>query len=312
VIRLGAFEKKEFKDGYQVTLHSLPLPKLNLTIIYFPKGPMPNEPMLSALKSLGKKINAVFVRLEPHVGAPVKDGKNQEEKFREIKKFLLKNGCRPGRPLFTPYTFRIDLTRSEEELLSKMKEKTRYNLRLAQKHGVEVVEDSSQKAFEIYLKLLMETTRRQKFYAHSPNYHRQLWKTLHPAGMARLFLAKYKKKVLVAWILFVFKDTLYYPYGASSREERQVMPAYAMMWEAIKFGKKMGLLTFDLWGNLGPNPNPKDPWFGFHRFKAGFGPDLIEFIGTYDLVVNPPLYPFVRLGENLRWQFLKLKTRFPF
>lgn len=308
VIRLGAYAKKKLQAAYQVSIHPLPIPKTNLRIIYFPKGPMPDKRMLRALKKLGQKEGAVFARLEPNVGSVIK--KPGTTKFTAIKTFLATNGCQPGRPLFTRYTLRINLKQSEEELLSKMKEKTRYNLRLAQKNDVQVVEDNSPEAFASYLKLTAETTKRQKFYSHSLDYHRKMWSVLHPAGIAHLLLAKYKGQVLTAWILFTFKKTLYYPYGASSREYREVMPAYAMMWEAIKFGQKQGLATFDLWGSLGPEPDPNDPWFGFHRFKMGFGPQIVEFVGTYDLVVNNQLYPWVRRAEDLRWKFLKLKTKF--
>lgn len=313
VIRLGAFEKRKLKSAYQVTVHPLPLPKTDLKVIYFPKGPMPDKLMLAALKRLGRKEGAVFVRLEPNIGSQAKQSPgSKSQKFEAIRNFLYQNGCRPGRPLFTHYTFWFDLGKSEEELLAGMKEKTRYNLRLAQKKDVEVVEDNSPEAFEVYLKLMAETTKRQKFYAHSLDYHRRMWSVLKPAGIAHLLLARYQQEVLAAWVLFNFKKTLYYPYGASSRAHRKVMPAYVLMWEAIKLGQKLGCATFDLWGSLGPNPSRSDPWFGFHRFKAGFGPELVEFVGTYDLVINPQLYPLVRLGESLRWLALKLKTRLPF
>jgi lipid II:glycine glycyltransferase (peptidoglycan interpeptide bridge formation enzyme) len=308
VIRLGVFEKKELKSGYQLFIHSLPVPNLDLKIIYFPKGPEPNKKMFSALKDLAEREKAVFVRLEPNLGVPLEKAKTA---FEKIKKFLAENNCQPGRPLFTRYTFRIDLTKSDQELLSAMKEKTRYNLRLAQKNQVEAVQDSSSQAFEIYLRLMKATIKRQGFYAHTPEYHRQMWQTLQASGLARLLLAKYKNKALVAWILLVFKDSLYYPYGASSRQERQVMPAYAMMWGAIKLGQKLGCRTFDLWGSLGPQPDPKDPWFGWNRFKSGFGPEMIEFLGTYDLVVNSRLYPIIRLAEDWRWKFLRLKSKLP-
>ncbi|HUW21258.1 MAG TPA: peptidoglycan bridge formation glycyltransferase FemA/FemB family protein [Candidatus Bathyarchaeia archaeon] len=309
VVRLGAFEEKKIKNAYQLTIHPLPIPQLNLNVIYFPKGPMPDGTMLSSLKSLGEKQKAIFIRLEPNVGSPVREiPGNAEKKYQPIKDFLTAHGCRPGRPLFTRYTFKIDLEQTEEKLLDAMKEKTRYNIRLAQKKGVEIIEDNSPAAFETYLKLMNETTQRQKFYAHSSEYHRKMWKILNPAGIARLFLAKYQKKVLVAWVLFVFNNVLYYPYGASSREHQEVMPAYTMMWEAIRFGKRNGCKSFDLWGSLGPSPDPKDPWFGWHRFKTGFGGQIVEFLGTYDLVINPQLYYLARLAENLRWKLLRLKS----
>ena len=219
-------------------------------------------------------------------------------------------------PLFTKYTFQLDLTKSEEELLKNMHPKTRYNIRVAQKHDVITEEDNSGKAFEEYLRLTNETTKRQGFYAHDENYHRLMWQTLkilNPDKLtAHLLLAKFRPPnsdvrplVLAAWVLFVFGDTLYYPYGASSSEHRETMASNLMMWEAIKFGKKLGLKTFDMWGSLGPNPDKNDKWYGFHRFKEGYGPKLVEFVGSYDLVINPFLYELYKIADKLRWLLLR-------
>jgi lipid II:glycine glycyltransferase (peptidoglycan interpeptide bridge formation enzyme) len=124
---------------------------------------------------------------------------------------------------------------------------------------------------------------------------------------AHLFTAEYEKKILTTWILFVFHDTLYYPYGASSSENRNVMASNLIMWEAIQFGKKIGLKKFDMWGALGPNPDPHDPWMGFHKFKEGYGATLTEFVGSYDLLINPSLYKIYKLADKLRWVYLRLK-----
>lgn len=301
VLRLGVFDGKKLLSGYQVTVH--PIPKTNYSVIYLPKGPLPDKLMLETLTKFGKQENAIFAKIEPAV--------QKASGYEDIDRFLLENNCRHGKTLYTQHTFWLDLTKSEEELLSEMKEKTRYNLKLAQKRGVEVVEDNSPAAFEQHLKLLFETTRRQGFYAHTINYHRKMWETLQPAGIAHLLIAKHEGKPLATWVLFNFNKVLYYPYGGSSRELKELMPSYAMMWEAIKFGKKIGCQTFDLWGSLGPNPNPLDPWFGFHRFKLGFNPQLVEFIGTYDLVLNRPLYLAYNFADKFRWMFLKLKAKLP-
>jgi lipid II:glycine glycyltransferase (peptidoglycan interpeptide bridge formation enzyme) len=294
IIRLGVFEDKKIKNAYQLTVHSLP--KINYNILYFPKGPMPNKNMLQTLEKLGRKEKAIFIKIEPNV-----------RENPDIQKFLLENNCRKGKSLFTPYSFQLDLRASEEQLLANMKPKTRYNIRVAQKHGVEIIEDNSAKAFEEYLRLTAETTRRQKFYAHSAEYHRQMWEVMSKSKIAHLFLAKYQNQVLATYIFFVFNKFLYYPYGASTRKHRQVMPTYALFWEAIKFGQKMGCQFFDMWGSPGPNPSPHDPWYGFHQFKEGFGGELVKFTGTYDLVINPPFYKLFNLANNLRWKFLKLK-----
>jgi len=137
-----------------------------------------------------------------------------------------------------------------------------------------------------------------------------MWQTLFPTGISHLLTATLKEKTLVCWIVFTFNKTLYYPYGASSRQYKNLMASNLMMWETIKLGKKMNCQTFDLWGSLGPNPDPKDPWYGFHRFKEGYNPKLVEFIGTFDLVLNQPIYKLYCLADNLRWKFLKIKSGF--
>ncbi len=130
---------------------------------------------------------------------------------------------------------------------------------------------------------------------------------MNQAGIAYLFKAEYQKEILATWILFKFKNTLYYPYGASSRKHRNVMASNLLMWKAILFGKKTGCQEFDLWGTPGPNPKKTDSWYGFHRFKAGYNPKIIELAGTYDLVLNRPLYHLYQIANKLRWQWLKLK-----
>lgn len=300
LVRLGAFQKRSMVASYQLTFH--PIPKTSYTIGYFPKGPMPDKSMLSALFDLGKKKKAIFIKLEPNVakekGQPVLD---------ELRKAF---DLRASRAVFTPHTFHIDLTKSAEELLAQMKSKTRYNLRLAKRRGVTVQEDNGTKAFETYLRLTHETASRQGFYAHDEDYHRKMWEILHDAGIARLLTATLNDEILVTWILFIFQNILYYPYGASSVKHRNLMASNLIMWEAVRFGKNLGCTQFDLWGSLGPNPETKDPWYGFHRFKEGYGGTLVEFVGTYDLVVNPQLYPLVTTAEDLRWIVLRAKAKF--
>lgn len=296
VIRLGVFEKDTLIKGFQLTIH--PLPYTNYTIGYLPKCEAPSKSVFKALYRIGQEENSIFIKMEPNVLAP-----NQE-----LHQLLLENGCCPGRPLFTKYTFWLDLKKSEKEILNSMKTKTRYNIRLSQKKGVQVVKNNSKETFEIYLKLLWETTQRQKFYAHTQEYHQKMWETLAGTNMYHLFLAKYKGKSLAVYVFFTFKDFLYYPYGGSTREHRETMSPYALFWEAIKFGKKIGCKTFDMWGTPGPKPSQNDPWFGFHRFKQGFGPKLVEFIGTYDLVINKRVYPFFTALNDFRWKLLNLKS----
>lgn len=303
VERIGFFQAGKLEKAIQVTFH--PLPIMGKTVGYFPKGDMPDEEQISALNQLAEQHNALFIKMEPNIAQKV----DIPSAHKQIADFLEKQGAVLGRPLFTKYTFQLDLTPTEDTLFNNLKSKTRYNVNLAFKKGVKIVEDSSQAGLEKYLEIQAETTKRQGFYAHSDDYFRQMWQILQPTGMMKIFHALYEQQVLTSWIMFVFNNTLYYPYGASRSEHRDVMASNLMMWEMIRYGKSVGCTLFDMWGSLGPKPNPKDPWFGFHRFKSGYGGDLVEFVGTYDLVQDTTLYKLFRVAENARWKFLRLKAR---
>lgn len=297
VIRLGEFEKEKLIRSYQLTIHSIP--KTHFTVGYFPKGPKPDRAMIASLVDIGKRYNCIFIRLEPNTTKEVMSAK-------EIQKLSPRIAI-PKKGFFTKFSFVLDITPSEEELLKHMKEKTRYNIRLATRKGVLVKEETSEKAFDDYLRLTFETTKRQKFFAHNEQYHKTMWKYLRESGIAHLFTAIYEKKTLVTWIIFLFNNVLYYPYGASSSEHREVMASNLMMWEVIKWGKEHGATSFDMWGALPPNANPKDPQMGFHRFKEGYGGVLTEFSGTADIKIHPLLYQFYLWADKLRWILLRLK-----
>lgn len=279
-----------------ITTHKIPLTSYKIGI--FEKGPRPTAQMTKELKKLGTKNNLIFIKLEPNF-AKASLGTAQLESWGLVR----------GKTLFTPTTFVIDLTKSEEELLKNFTSKTRYNIRLAQKHGVGVVEDNSDKAFEKYLKLTFDTAKRQGFYAHTPRYHKLMWRYLNQQPttnnlqpIAHLLTATYNNEIITTWILFAHDGVLYYPYGASSDKYRNVMANNLMMWEAIKLGKKLGCTSFDLWG--------REEGKGFTRFKEGYNPKVVEFLGSWDLVINKPLYYVYRCAEYIRWLILRLKTYF--
>ncbi|OGM05848.1 hypothetical protein A2125_02535 [Candidatus Woesebacteria bacterium GWB1_43_5] len=279
-----------------LTLHRLPFTSHKIGM--FIKGPEPSKEMLDWLKAEGKKLNVIFIKLEPN--QPSSDPGSE-------LKLLESSGSVRGKTLFTPTTFWIDLTKSEEELLASFHPKTRYNIRHAQKKGVEVLEDNSDKAFERYLSLMKETVIRDKFFAHNEKYHRLMWEILHKSlilnhksPIAHLLVAEYNHEIITAWILFECEGFLYYPYGASTHKYKNVMANNLMMWEAIRFGKRLGCHTFDLWG--------REPGKGFTRFKEGYNPLVIEFLGTWDLVINKKIYRAYRIAEKIRWITLRLQA----
>jgi lipid II:glycine glycyltransferase (peptidoglycan interpeptide bridge formation enzyme) len=287
-----------------ITLHKIPL--TNYKIGVFEKGPMPTSEMIKTLIDLGQKKNLIFIKIEPNY--VIKKGNISCADENKVINILKKNGAVRGRRLFTPTTFWINLTPSEESILKGFSSKTRYNIRLAQRKGVSVKEDNSDKAFERYLQLTKETSERQGFYAHTERYHRLMWKHLYKKPLANgqqpiahLLTATYKGEIITTWILFAWKDFLYYPYGASTERHKEVMANNLMMWEAIRFGKKLGLTTFDLWG--------REEGKGFTKFKEGYNPQVVEFLGSWDLIINKPVYHVYRIAENLRWKLLRLKAK---
>ena len=301
VLRYGLYDDNKLKVAFQITIHHIPF--TNFNVGYLPKGLEPDDQLAKALKKIGQEHNCAFIKIEPNV---ILGSEAIPESDSGQARMTVPKSLHPSlKPLFTKYNFVLDLTKSEEELLKNMHPKTRYNIRVAEKHGVKVEERTDDEAFKIYLKLYFETTRRQGYHGHNENYHRKVWETLKNAGMVRILLATYHQPAppaergeppttnhlpLTAWMLFNFQDTLYYPYGGSSKSHPEVMANNLVCWEAIKLGKKMGLKRFDMWGALGSDANPKDSWFGFHNFKKGYGGQLVEYIGTYDLVLNWPIY----------------------
>lgn len=290
VLRVGQYEQSTLINGYQITLH--PLPKLPYVIGYIPKSAIVTTQLVDFLKAYGKKHKVIFFQIEPN------------STIQESEHLPL---LPSHHPLFTKYTFSLDIAQTPEKMLKHMQSKTRYNIKVAKKHGVEIKEDNSKEAFNEYLRLSQETTQRQGFYAHTQEYHKKMWATLNPKGLATLWTATYQQQVLAAWIIFKWKDTIYYPYGASSRVNRNVMAPTLLLWEIAQWGHTHGYKYFDLWGALGPNPDEHDPWYGFHKFKQGFNPQLIEFIGSYDIVCNPFLYKLYCLADTLRWKIISKK-----
>ncbi len=286
VLRYGLYEKGKLKTAFQLTLHKIPL--LGKNVGYLPKGPFPDADLAKALIKIGKDYNCAFIKIEPNF-----------EKADSVQLSVNSAFKNSPKPLFTKYNFVLDLTKTEEELLKQMHQKTRYNIRVAQKHGVVIKETTEDKDFNTYLKLYFETTQRQGYHGHNENYHRKIWDTLKETGMARLLIAYFGKEPLTAWMLLNFNNTLYYPYGGSSKAHPEVMANNLIAWEAIKLGKKLNLKQFDMWGALGPNADPKDPWYGFHKFKMGYGGKLAEYIGTYDLVLDWPVYILFTIIDKL-------------
>lgn len=281
-------------DGYLISLHKIPL--TNYKIGYLPRSVFPNKDSLSFLLKYGQENKIIFFKIEPYV-----------EKFTLPP---IPYTLRPSpHPLFPSWTQVLELNKTEEELLKSFHSKTRYNIRLAERKSVVVKEMSNNEGFETFIKLYFETTKRQKYFGHNYRYHKVVWENFKNK-IAHILVAYYNNVPLAAYELWYLNGIIYYVYGGTSEHFRNLMPSNLLMWEAIKLGKKLGAEKFDMWGSLGPNYDPKDPWAGFTKFKEGYGTKFVEFAGSYDLIINPLLYKMYNLIYTLRDTYLKLKAHF--
>lgn len=305
VYRLGVFDNQKMVSGYTISFHDIP--KLNYSIGTLLRGPAIDSDMIKNVQKIAQDENAIFVKFEPDVVSKIYDQNLNVDKDIPVDTNFPSLVVSP-KVAFYPHSFIVDLTKTETDLLASMSTKTRYNIKLANRHNVTVSRETHDNGFEIYLKLLMHTTKRQGFYLHTEDYHRSLWQKLKDTGLVDIFIASHENEVLAAFMLFKKGDRLFYPYGASVDKKREVMAPNLLMWEAIKYGQSLGLKSFDTWGCLGPKAQEGEQGFGFHKFKQGYGGTLVQFVGTYDLVINPSLYKIYNVVDKYRWIFLRAKA----
>lgn len=297
VERLGLFREDLLQSVFQMTLH--PLPFGIGSIGYLPRSVVPNQEVVNFLTAYAQKNNLVFIKLEPYEEHHLSQGKIEQL----AKDFPL---LRSHHPLFPDWTQILDLNKKEDELLKNLKSKTRYNIRLAQKKGVTVKEESNKKGFEIFTRLYFETCRRQNYFGHNLSYHKTIWENLR-SKIAHIYIAYYNDTPLAAYELFLFHDRAYYVYGGTSLAYKQVMASNLLMWEAIQFAQRKGCKLFDMWGSLPPDYPQHHPWAGFTRFKEGYGTQFTRLTGSYDLVVQPQKYVLYSVLFRLRENYLRLK-----
>ncbi len=255
-------------------------------VMYVPKGPALDYDdgellgvVLGRLEELAREKGAIFIKIDPDVTADRTD----------IVHALLHRGWMASREQIQfRNTLLIDLRRDEQELLMAMKSKTRYNIRLARRRGVEVhlgsVED-----LRLFYEMYTTTSERDEFIIRPFSYYADAWGIFVGRGLAQLFLARYQGETLAGLMLFHFGDRAWYMYGASTDRHRSLMPNQLLQWEAIRWAKERGYAFYDMWG--APDLlDEKDPMWGVYRFKAGFGGEFTAHLGAYDFPASRGLY----------------------
>jgi len=185
-----------------------------------------------------------------------------------------------------------------------MKQKTRYNIRLAEKKSITVRQAVKNELPQLY-KIYAETSIRDNFVIRPEEYYLHVWNTFRDAGMAFPLAAEFEHEIIAGLILFIFGKRAWYLYGMSSEQHREKMPNYLLQWEAIRFAKRKGCLTYDLWG--APDKfDESDNMQGVYRFKEGLGGTTTRFIGAWDYTDRPNLY---NLYSNLLPRILTVMRR---
>lgn len=225
-----------------------------------------------------------------------------------LKKPLVK----PVMDIQPPDTVIVDLRPGLDGILSAMKKKTRYNIRLFQKKGLAVTEGSIAELPEWY-ELYKETARRDKIAVHEFGYYKSLFDLAFTYGagapVVKLLLVRHEGRLVAGNVLLVHGKQGVYLYGASSNDHRPLMSTYGLQWHAIELCKSLGAETYDLFG-VPPRDDPAHPMHGLYRFKVGFGGTLVHRQGSWDLPFKPLMYHLYFAAERVRfWYFKKFKKR---
>ena len=286
------------QTGAQILFKKFPL---GLRLAYIPKGPVGEftDAFFSKAIAFCRQERAFVLYVEPdswdnEIGGNLRVLKNAGF-------FQSTMSIQPRR------TVVISLLGSEEDWLSRMKQKTRYNIRLALKKGV-VVEESLN--IEVFNELMKVTGTRDQFGVHSKEYYQDVFALFSRKGQCKLLIAQYQDIPLAGIMVFAYGNRAWYFYGASNNRERNRMPTYLLQWEAMKWAAAQGCTKYDLWGipdeDVGILESEftarSDGLWGVYRFKRGFGGEIKRTSGVYEQVLNKQQFWFYSL-------LLKMKQR---
>lgn len=289
-----------------------------LSILYSPKGPLldwTNEPLrnrvLDDLQSFARKQGAIFLKIDPDVvlgtGVPNSGEEVSEKGGEAVRSELKRRGWNDSADQIQfRNTVLIDLNPSEEELLARMKQKTRYNIRLAEKKGVSLRAGTLEDLGMLY-KMYAETSVRDGFVIREEGYYKTVWETFMRSNAGTLersqveafqpsslpacepLIAEVNGEPVAAIFVFYFAGRAYYVYGMSREVHREKMPNYLLQWEAIKRAKARGCAVYDLWG--APEVfDESDSMWGVYRFKEGLGGKVVRTLGAWDFAPSPFWY----------------------
>ncbi len=289
-----------------------------LSILYSPKGPLLDwtnaslrNRVLDDLQSFAKKQGAIFLKMDPDVvlgtGVPLSEEDAQDSNGQAVMSDLKRRGWEYALDQIQfKNTVLIDLHPTEEELLASMKQKTRYNIRLAEKKGVSLRVGKLEDLGMLY-KMYAETSVRDGFVIRDEEYYKTVWElfmrsnvntlkslqveTFQPSNLPTCepLIAEVDGEPVAAIFVFYFAGRAYYVYGMSRDVHREKMPTYLLQWEAMRHAKAKGCTVYDLWG--APEAfDESDSMWGVYRFKEGLGGKVVRTLGAWDFAPSPLWY----------------------
>lgn len=279
-----------------------------MCVLYIPKGPLMDwddaalrARVLDDLQAFAKRQGAIFVKVDPDValgaGVPRTEEAVEFNSGQEARSELTLRGWKFSQDQIQfRNTVQIDLSPSEDEMLRRMKQKTRYNIRLAKKKGVTVrvgtVDD-----LPLLYRMYAETSLRDGFLIREEGYYQTVWRNFMSVPLSTFSLQPFSEPLIAevdgqtvgAVSMFYFAGQAIYLFGMSRDEHREKMPNYLLQWEALRRAKTLGCQIYNLWG--APNEfDESDELWGVFRFKEGLGGYVLRTIGAWDFTPNPILY----------------------
>ena len=269
-------------------------------MMYVSKGPALDytdadllDEVIAELENRARQQQAVWLKIDPDVihgtGLPHSENDLPDAVGTAVTTRLKQRGWQfSASQVQFRNTIHIDLARSDNDMLMAMSANTRRKIRAAHKKEVTIRAAGLDDLPTLY-RLYQVTGQRDGFLIRPFDYYRRAWQTFMRAGLAHAFIAEYQGKAIAQLILFHFGRKCWYFYGASSNEERNRMPNYALQWEAIQWAKSQGYAIYDMWG--APDVfDESDRLWGVYRFKRGFRGQVIRHIGAWDYAPRPLLY----------------------
>jgi lipid II:glycine glycyltransferase (peptidoglycan interpeptide bridge formation enzyme) len=271
-----------------------------LSILYVPRGPLLDwsnparrTAVFDQLESLARRSGAIFLKIDPPVavgtGIPGAADASEDPTGAAVTQDLLRRGWRfSEEQIQFRNTAVLDLRSDEEAWLAAMKQKARYNLRLAQRKGV-TVRRGTAADLDLLYRMYAETSIRDGFVIRPSAYYSAVWGRFLQQGLALPLIAEVDSEPVAGLILFVFAGQAWYMYGMSREAHRDKMPNYLLQWEAMRAARAAGAQSYDLWG--APDEfNETDPLWGVFRFKEGLGARVVRTLGAWDFPSRPTLY----------------------